>query len=141
MPYRYLDHEADLGLEAWGATPQEALEAGAQGLLDLLVNTATVRPAEETPVEAEGGDPGALFVALLNAILAQRDITGHFFHRFRLESLTQAGDTWRVTGTLSGEPVDPDRHEIETEVKAATYAGLRVIEEPGKVSLRCILDL
>ncbi|MDI3340111.1 MAG: archease [Sphaerobacter sp.] len=141
MPYRYLEHEADIGLEASGASAAEALQAGVQGLLDLMARTATVRPAVETPVEAEGDDLGALYVALLNAVIAERDIAGHLFHDFRLDALERTGDGWRARGTLTGEPIDPARHEIGTEVKAATYAGLRVEERPDGVTLRCVLDL
>ena len=36
MPYEYLDHTADLGLRATGATPQEALSEGAQAMLDAM---------------------------------------------------------------------------------------------------------
>lgn len=141
MSYRYLEHEADIGLEASGASAAEALEAGVQGMLVLMARTDSVRPVAETPVEAEGWDLGALFVALLNAVIAARDITGHFFHGFRIDALEQADGAWRVRGTLTGEPVDFARHQAGTEVKAATYAGLRVEERPDGVTLRCVLDL
>ena len=141
MPYRYLEHEADIGLEGSGATAEEALAAGVQGLLDLLVDTATVRPAETTTVTASAADLGALFVALLNAVLAEQDIARRFFHRFRLDGLARDAAGWRAWGTLLGEPIDLARHAVGNEVKAATYAGLLVREEPGAVSVRCILDL
>ncbi|MFO7270785.1 archease [Sphaerobacter thermophilus] len=141
MPYRYLEHEADIGLEASGADVAEALEAGVQGMLELMARTDSVRPEAQTPVEAEGWDFGALFVSLLNAVIAARDISGHFFHSFKLDALERDGDTWRARGTLTGEPVDFDRHQVGIEVKAATYAGLRVEERPDGVTLRCVLDL
>jgi SHS2 domain-containing protein len=141
MPYTYLDHEADIGLRANGSTLEEALEAGVQGMLDLMVDTVTVRPLHETPVSAEGLDPAGLFVALLNAVLAERDIAGHFFHSFRLDRL-ERGDGWlRVEGRLLGEPVDLSRHVTGNEIKAATYSGLQFTEEAGTITLRCVLDI
>lgn len=141
MPYRYLDHEADIGLECSGPTAAEAIEDGVEGLLGLLVDTQTVRPVEETPVSAEGTDLGSLFVALLNAVLAERDIRGHFFKQFRLDALERRDGVWQARGTLLGEPVDFERHDVGIEVKAATYSGLRVEEGPDGVTLRCVLDV
>jgi SHS2 domain-containing protein len=141
MPYTYLDHEADIGLEASGATLAEAIEAGVQGLLDLMVDTGGVQASGTTPVAAEAGDPAALFVAILNAVLAERDISGQFFRCFRIDRLEEKSGRWYLTGTLWGEPVDQTRHETGNEVKAATYSGLRYTDEHGVVTLRCVLDL
>lgn len=141
MPFSYLDHEADVGLEATGSSVAEALESGVRGMLELMVDTKTVRPIRRTEVTAEGSDLGGLFVALLNAVLARRDISGQFFCKFDLETLEADSKRLKVAGTLWGEPVDTERHDIATEVKAATYSGLRVIDEPGHVTLRCLLDI
>ncbi len=141
MPFTYLDHEADVGIEASGADAAEALESGVQGLLELMVDPGTVRPISTTLVSAEGADLGSLFVALLNAVLAQQDITGNFFSTFELDSLETSDGRIRAAGRLRGEPVDMVRHGIASEVKAATYSGLRVVEEPGRVLLRCLLDI
>jgi SHS2 domain-containing protein len=141
VAYTFLEHEADIGIEASGSTIEEAFEVGVQGMLDLMVDTETVQPADATPVSAEANDPGGLFVALLNAVLAERDIAGQFFRSFRIDRLEAKDGRWRVEGVLWGEPVDLTRHSVGNEVKAATYSGLRFTDEPGKKTLRCILDI
>src|SRR5690606_24699443 len=141
MPYRYLEHEADIGLEASGADVAEALEAGVQGMLELMARTDSVRPEAQTPVEAEGWDFGALFVSLLEAVLAPHAMPVHLVEVGGPDGQVHDGDTWRARGTLAGEPVDFDRHQVGLEVKPATYAGLRVEERPDGVNLRCVLDL
>jgi SHS2 domain-containing protein len=141
MPYVYLDHEADIGLEGSGSTIEEAFESGVQGLLDLMVDTDTVAPADRTNVQAEGTDPASLFISMLNAVLAERDITGQFFKRFELEKLECVNGLWFAEGTLTGEPVDFARHDVGNEVKAATYSGLRFLDKSGYKSFRCVLDI
>ncbi|MDW7982622.1 MAG: archease [Thermomicrobium sp.] len=141
MPYQYLDHEADIGLEATGRTLEEALSDGVRGLLALLVDPETVEPRETVSVHASGEDAGALYVALLNAVLAAVDIHGMFFRDFRLDRLERVDDHWAVEGTLSGEPIDLARHAVEIEVKAATYGGLLAEERETGWRLRCVLDL
>jgi SHS2 domain-containing protein len=141
MPYVYLEHQADIGLEGSGGTIEEAFESGIQGLLDLMVETETVQPVESTEVSAEGSDPATLFVAMLNAVIAERDIAGQFFQRFELRRIEQTGEGWIAEGMLYGELVDLSRHSVGNEVKAATYSGLRFIDQPEVKSLRCVLDI
>ncbi len=141
MPFSYLDHEADVGIEATGGSAAEALESGVQGMLEFMVDPGTVRAVRRIPVGAEGSDLGGLFVALLNAVLAQREITGQFFQKFELDSLDGEDGKLRVEGSLIGEPVDLDRHDVANEVKAATYSGPQAEERPGWVALRCLLDI
>ncbi len=141
MPCEYLDHEADIGLEATGASLEEALRDGVRGLLALLVDPETVEPRQAVPVQATASDPGSLFVALLNAVLAAVDLHGMFFRDFELTHLEQVDDHWVVEGTLWGEPIDLNRHAVEIEVKAATYGGLLAEENEAGWRLRCVLDL
>lgn len=141
MPYVYLDHEADIGLEATGERLEEALRDGVQGLLALLVDPETVEPREAVPVQASGDDPGALYVALLNAVLAAVDLHGMFFRDFELTRLDRVDDHWVAEGTLYGEPIDLERHAVEIEVKAATYGGLLAEQTDTGWRLRCVLDL
>lgn len=141
MPYEYLDHEADIGLEATGTDLAEALRDGVRGLLALLVDPETVEPREVVPVEASGEDPGSLFVALLNAVLAAVDVHRMFFRDFELTRLEQVDNQWVAEGQLYGEPIDLGRHAVEIEVKAATYGGLLAERTESGWRLRCVLDL
>ncbi|MCS7256577.1 MAG: archease [Thermomicrobium sp.] len=141
MPYEYLDHEADIGLEATGTDLAEALRDGVRGLLALLVDPETVEPREVVPVEASGEDPGSLFVALLNAVLAAVDVHRMFFRDFELTRLEQVDNQWVAEGRLYGEPIDLGRHAVEIEVKAATYGGLLAERTESGWRLRCVLDL
>lgn len=141
MPYEYLEHQADVGLEATGATLEEALRDGVTGLLNLLVDVETVEPREEVPVQASAEDPGALFVSLLNAVLATIDLRGMFFREFRLTRAESVDGRWVAEGVLVGEPIDLSRHAVEIEVKAATYGGFLAEHTDQGWRFRCVLDL
>ncbi len=141
MPFEYLDHEADIGLEATGATLEETLRDGVRGLLALLVDPETVEPKEAVTIEASGEDPASLFVALLNAVLATVDLQRMFFRDFEVTRLERVDGHWVVEGRLYGEPIDLSRHAVEIEVKAATYGGLLGEQTDKGWRLRCVLDL
>jgi SHS2 domain-containing protein len=140
--YEYLEHTADVGLRAYGDSLAEALTQGALGLFELTAETAQVKPEVKVPIACRAGDPAALFVELLNELLALRDIRGMFFSAFAITDLHYAADGCVLEGIASGEPMDLKRHGPKVEVKAATYGGLQHVVDPcGRHVVQCILDL
>ena len=73
----------------------------------------------------------------LNECLYVHDLEGFVVHDVGLPQVTGTG----IHGVLHGEPVDPARHPRGTVVKAATFHGLEVVERPGRVTARVILDI
>ena len=142
MGYEYLDHTADVGLRGRGPTLAEALRQGALGLLDLMVDLERVALEQEVPIICSADDPAALFVALLNELLAQRDLEEMFFGELRICHLAQCDGVYHLEGVALGEPMDAGRHQPKVEVKAATYGGLAYSAgEDGQHVVQCILDL
>jgi SHS2 domain-containing protein len=141
MPWELLDHQADVGLQATGPTLAIALADGVRGMLGLMVDPTTVQPRHTFAVDASGSDPGSLYVDLLNAVLAAKDIHNVFFHDIEIDTLEEHDDGWHVSCRLYGEPIDLERHAVDSDVKAATYGGLRVQQDDQGWLLRCVLDL
>jgi len=47
-----------------------------------------------------------------------------------------------LTGTLAGEQVDPERHDVAVEVKGATVTSLKVARSPdGEWIAQCVVDV
>jgi SHS2 domain-containing protein len=99
MPrYRVLPHTADVGIAACGATLPEAFENAAFGMFDLMFDLSAVEGAEECRVEASAETYGELLVAWLSALLAEAEIRGLAFGRFRVQML---GDGSRQSPTTT----------------------------------------
>jgi SHS2 domain-containing protein len=141
MPWKLIDHQADVGLQATGETLERALADGVRGMLALMVDPSTVDPLQSWQVTARGSDAGSLYVDLLNNVLATKDIENAFFHDVEIASLQQDAESWHVTCRISGEPIDLAKHEVDSDVKAATYGGLIGEQRDGEWILRCVLDL
>ncbi len=48
---------------------------------------------------------------------------------------------YEITAELHGEPIDPERHELEADVKAVTLAGLRVVRVQDGWRAQVTLDV
>jgi SHS2 domain-containing protein len=138
-PYELLDHEADVGIRGWGTTVEEAFEHGAEGMFSIMVDIDQVKPDKEITVTAEADDLESLFVEWLNELVAQKDIVELVFSEFSVD--IKENETILLTGKARGEPLDVKKHEIRTEVKAATYFGLKSGIKDEKYFFQCVLDI
>jgi len=141
MPYEYLDHEADIGLRSIGDTLEEALAEGARAMLHIMVNQETVTPVTQIPVGCQAGDLESLFVTLLNELLYLREVKTATLVDFQVMRLEQSDEGWVLEGLATGEPLDPDKHEFMTEVKAATYFGLKHYTKGNQHVFQCVVDV
>ena len=66
--FELLEHTADIGIRARGATLEEAFEQAALGLAEVQGSLAP-GPGDPVPVEVSAADPGGLLVDWLNEVL------------------------------------------------------------------------
>jgi SHS2 domain-containing protein len=135
--HEVLDHPADVGISAHGETLQEAFEEAAAGLMEVILDPATVRPAMAQPVSLTASDHAQLLVRWLSEILYLYD--GRRFPCAAF-SIHELGPTWLVA-TVRGEEFDDARHRTRLDVKAVTYHQLDVQDAPGRSRVRVYLDI
>jgi SHS2 domain-containing protein len=125
--FEILDHTADIGVRAWGRTPDEMFAQAVRALFHLMYDPATIAPrlTRELDVRAEGYE--YLLVDLFNEILYLFDAEKLAFADVRIEALSPE----HVRVRLMGEPFDPARHEGRIYVKAATLHQLKVERRNG----------
>jgi SHS2 domain-containing protein len=122
--FELLEHTADVGILARGATLEEAFEQATLGLAE--VQGALVRgPGEPVAVEVSAADPGGLLVDWLNEVLWLAETRQAALAGVRVERV--GNGTARGSVVLSVGGPAPDG----TFVKAVTYHRLRVEPDPG----------
>ena len=141
MAYEYLDHEADVGIRAIGRSLEEAIAEGARAMFGVMTDISQVGRSEMVPIHCQAGDPAALFIECLNEILFQRDVRHLLFADFQVKRLIHTDAGYELEGIAYGETLDATKHDLWTELKAATYSGLRYEIENGRHTLQCVLDV
>ena len=136
MAYETFEHTADIGIRGIGKTLEQAFEEGAKAMFSVMYDINSVKPAKELKVKLKAKDREALFVEWLNRLLAEKEISGLIFSKFKVEF---QGD--KLIGSAWGEKFNAKKHKAETEVKAATYSQLKITEEKGKYIAQCIVDV
>ena len=141
MPYEYLEHQADIGIRAWGRDYPEALAEAIRALAALMVEPEGVEPRMELEASAEAPSRDLLAIELLNEVLSLLGLSNLALADVGPVEVTGEEGNWQARVTFGGEPIDPDRHKLGTEVKAATYSGLRLTERPDRTIIQCLLDI
>ncbi len=122
LPWEVIEHPADVGFIAYGATLEELFANAGLAMMSLAYELEGVRKTESRPLDATGDDAESLLYAWLAEILAVADAEQLVFCRFEVTE-RQNG---RVRGVAFGEKYDKARHRAGTYVKAVTYHQLRV---------------
>ena len=122
--FRVLEHTADIGFEAFGASREDVFRNAGRALMSLIVDLESVRRQDRVRLEARASGPQALLVNWLSEILYLQDTEKRLFGDFEVNDLRDG----RVCGDGCGERFDPRRHQIKLLVKAVTYHQLALEE-------------
>ena len=131
------EHTADMGLAATADTLGELFEALGEGLADVICPREQVSPAGRRRLAVAAEDVEALAVDYLVKIMTTIQTDRFVIAAVRVEEMSPGA----VRAEVAGEPYDPNRHELDREVKAVTYHQLKVAHEGGAWVARVILDL
>jgi SHS2 domain-containing protein len=132
-----LEHTADIGLRCTASTLEEAFARAAHRMFEIIVRLKTVRPVQTLPISVEAANIEELFVNWLQELLYIWASKRMLLSQFTIKKL----DANSVEAEVAGEPYDPGRHHLQSEVKAATYHGLQIEQKDGVWNVQVIFDV
>lgn len=135
--YEIFEHTADLGLRVRAADLPTLFADAARGLTSMIAaNLDAVQPVREVPLRVESGSIDLLLFDWLTEILYLFESEHLLLSQF---DIRLAGDA--LDATARGEPLDELRHQLEHEVKAITYHGLKVEQTSDGWLAEVIVDI
>lgn len=131
------EHGADVGVRGWGPDRASAFARAALALTAVVTDPSRVRPLEPVVIHCEAPDDELLLVDWLNALIWHMATLNMLFSRFDVRI-----EDHRLSATVWGERVDPERHRPAVEPKAATMTELAVRREAdGRWVAQCVVDV
>jgi len=136
MDYRVFEHTADVGIEAYGHTLEEAFENAAKGMFSIITNGSKIDSKEKRVVQlAVDSDEEQLLVDWLSELLYINDVEGLVFGEFKVSIGNElVGEAW-------GEKYDREKHGYGTEIKAVTYHMLQIKRNKKGFQIRVLFDI
>jgi SHS2 domain-containing protein len=134
MTYEILDHTADVGFRATGATLGEAFESATRAFAEIVSYENPPETTDELRVEVEAEDVEALLFDYLARLIYVQDVEGVVIADAEAEATE---DPPRVEATLH---VAPTRRGF-MDIKAPTYSEMRVERDEDGWVLEAVLDI
>jgi SHS2 domain-containing protein len=135
--WEHYSHPADIGIRGFGATKEQAFVQAALALTAVIADLQTVVPKEAVEIACQEPDDELLFVSWLNALIYEIATRRILFSKFEVRV-----NNGQLEAKAWGEKIDLEKHKPTVEVKAATYADLKVQRnKDGSWLAQCIVDV
>ena len=130
---------ADIAFEAYGKTLEEVFTNAAEALLDMMANRKTITATKKFTITLQNENLENLLFDFLNEIVYLKDSKYSIFTTVQVE--IKKGEKYQLLATLTGEKIQPEKHELGNDVKAITMHRY-VLEQQGKKWLaRVVVDI
>lgn len=128
---------ADAGLEIWSHDLKGLFIQAGLALSSLMTDLKHINVEQSFSVSVRADTIEELLVNWLNEIIYLTDVKDVFIKEFNIQMITHQ----EIKAELGGEAIDPNKHFLLSEVKAATYHNLLVTEKNGCYCATIIVDL
>ena len=134
--YKFLPHTADVRIEAYGKSLEEAFTNSAYAMTDVVVDHLKVRGVVEKEIVAEGENQESLLYDFLEQFLILIDSDGFLLHE--ITSLKISGN--KLSLKCIGDKYS-EKYDIHTHVKAITYQEMSIVENENGFVIKFIVDI
>jgi SHS2 domain-containing protein len=136
--YRLTKHQSELAVRVTGDSQADLFANSAAALFDVMVvDMNKVECKDQLPLEVEGTDRDDLMVNWVRELLYLYQGSGYLIKEFRIREVK---DTV-VKADVSGEKIDPDRHEIQQEIAAVAFHKSRMEKTGNQWTAHLIFEL
>lgn len=143
MPYQFLEDVAiaDIAFSATGATLEELFSSSADATMNAMVDDlSTIQRTTQKAISLEAEAADFLLVNFLQELIYYKDAERLLLLPERL-IIERRDRHLSLQATLSGEPINPNTHQLRVDVKAVTFHQLKVTQTTHGWEAMVILDI
>lgn len=141
MRYQLIDHTADIGIRLSHKTLKGIFDDAAFALFDILCDMKTVQPGFERTISVEAVNDEELLNLFLSILLKEFTSDNNLLNKIEVLEIKKSAGTATLSAIISGEPYDPVRHSIKTEIKAVTFHNLSIKKAKGGYTAEVVFDV
>lgn len=135
--YEQFPHTADIGVRVFGKTLKELFENAAFAMFDILADLEGLKGPLTQEFELTAPNYEELLIAWLDELLYNFYTKNIIFYKFDVEKLAPDLIKAKAYGRLVGD----NKNRLKTEIKAATYYNLKIIQRDDYYEVDIIFDV
>jgi SHS2 domain-containing protein len=135
MSFEEISHTADIKIRVRAPTLEALFSDTFDALMQVMYGTDR-KGGIIKEIQVESSDNVSLLLDFLSEVLFVSEVESIVFFNTRISIQGS-----RLTAELSGEPFDPERHSVGSEVKGISYSGLVITHDANGYMLDIIFDV
>jgi SHS2 domain-containing protein len=135
--YRLMTRQSELAVRVVGNSQADLFANSAFALFDVMTDLEKIEVKERLPLEVEGADRDDLMVNWMRELLYLYQGSGYLLKDFQIREVK---DTL-VKADVCGEKIDPDRHDMKTEITAVAYHQSRMEKTGNQWTAQLIFEV
>ena len=139
MKFKFFEHTADIGVEAYGKDLNELFENAALATSEVMVNTKKIKGSIKKEITLENESMEDLLFDFLNEVIYYKDAEKLLFNRFKVD-INQNG-IYKLKAIIYGEKINTKKHELRDDVKAVTLYEFKIEKAKEGYKTDFILDI
>ena len=143
MPYRFLDDiaTADIAFEAWGDDLSALFQIACDATLSIMLSNIDKLEHKVTKsIELENRKADLLLFEFLNEIIYYKDAEQVLLRANDID-IRAIDDGYVLKGSLWGDKIDSEKHDLLVDIKAITLHGLYVKHTTRGWSCRVVVEV
>lgn len=125
MPRAFFDHTGDVGVALRAPTLAALFREAALALTETITEAAAVQPSTELSLSVQAPSLDDLLVEWLSELLYRFEVQ-NLLTAEAVPTVSETDHGWTVSGRVTFDAFQPDRHPIKVLVKGITYHRLHV---------------
>lgn len=139
--YRFLGHTADIKVEAWGETLEEAFEAAGMAFIDIFIERERVDKNLVKEIMVDGFDLMSLLFNWIDELILIFELEDTVFNDFKVNISRNLDGGYQINARGFGEKYRREKHGYRVHVKAMTYHEMEIIREKNRYVIRYVVDI
>ena len=130
---------ADIAYEAYGENLNELFENAAFAIFEISANLKTIDAKEKIEFELENEKIDNLLYDFLSEILFLKDSKYMVFKKVNVS--IEEGKTYKLKALLEGDTINPQKQQLENDIKAVTMHMFEVKKEKDGYKATVVVDI
>jgi len=139
MPYKFLEHTADIKILVEEPSLDEAFKTAAMAMKQVMAENIEVKPKISRIISKYDKDMGDLLYSFLEEFLYLLDAEDFLLSEIEDLEITREGSEYYLSAKVLGDKASDYR--FTNDVKAVTFNDMKIDEDKDKCVIQLVLDV
>lgn len=139
MPFKFLEHTADVKIEVTERTLNKAFSTSALAMKEVIAEQILVAPRIKKEISVEAENKETLLYSFLEEFLYLLDAESYIISKAPIVKIEKTKDKLQLKANLIGD--NAKNYIFTNDVKAITYNEMKISETKTKTTIVFVLDV